>query len=162
MSDRLPKILDAMDDEHRLWLALVGDLGEFEATRRAGTRWSPVDTLVHVTSWNVNALRVATSQATADAPALDPSVGSATILGIDVEEYNRDTLDRRKEWTLARAIAWAEEVYRDLRLAVEVLPSDRVIAPDGPHGIVGWLLLPAIEHPPEHRLRLERQLGYTP
>ena len=31
-----------------------------------------------------------------------------------------------------------------------------------PHGIVGWLLLPAIEHPPEHRLRLERQLGYTP
>ena len=35
MSDRLPKILDAMDDEHARWLELVGGLGEFEATRRS-------------------------------------------------------------------------------------------------------------------------------
>jgi hypothetical protein len=162
MSDRVPKILDAMDDEHRLWIALVGDLGEFEATRRAGTRWSPVDTLNHVTAWNMNALRVATSQATADAPPLNPSVGSATILGLDVDDHNAEILARRRDWSLAQTLAWAEEVHRDLRMAVEVLPSDRVVAPDGPHGIVGWLLLPAIEHPPEHRLRLERQLGYTP
>ena len=162
MSDRLPKILDAMDDEHARWLELVGGLGEFEATRRSRDRWSPVDTLNHVTAWKANALEVARLQGEPDAPRPDASLGSASVLGLNVDAFNAETLDRLTDSTLAEANAWAERVHGELEEALRALPSDRLIVPDGPHGIVGWLLLPAIEHPPEHRLRLERQLGYTP
>ena len=164
MTDRIPKILEAMDDEHARWLDLVGELGEFEATRRSRNRWSPVDTLNHVTIWNQNALEVARMQAVPDAPRPDPSLGSYPILGLgpDIDTYNAQVMESRAEWGLAESRAWADEIHGELRRALEALPSDRLIVPDGPHGIVGWLLLPAIEHPPEHRLRLERQLGYTP
>jgi hypothetical protein len=162
MSDRLPKIFEAMDDEHAKWLELVGDLGEFEATRRSRDRWSPVDTLNHVTAWKGNALEVARRQSAPDAPRPDASLGSAPILGLDVDAFNAEALERLASSTLAEASAWAERVHGELRDALGALPPDRLIVPDGPHGIVGWLLLPAIEHPPEHRLRLERQLGYTP
>jgi len=162
VSDRLPKILEAMDEEHARWLELVGELGEFEATRRSRERWSPVDTLEHVTSWKDNALKVARAQAAADAPPVNPSLGSAPILGIDVDAFNAETLESHAGRTLSQALEWAEEIHGELRRAIEAVPRDRLIMPDGPHGIVGWLLLPAIEHPPEHRLRLERQLGYTP
>jgi hypothetical protein len=140
----------------------MGELGEFEATRRTRDRWSPVDTIVHVTSWMDNALRVARSQAAADAPRLDPSIGSAAILGIDVDAFDAEILEANVDRTLGDALARADEIHGELRRALEALPRDRVIVTNGPHGIVGWLLLPAIEHPPEHRLRLERQLGYTP
>lgn len=164
MSDRMPKILEAMDDEHTRWLELVAELGEFEATRRSRSRWSPVDTLIHVTIWKENALRVARMQAVAEAPRVDPSLGSYPILGLgpDIDTYNAESMSERSDWTLSQANVWAEDIHGELRRALEALPTDRVIVPDGPHGIVGWLLLPAIEHPPEHRLRLERQLGYTP
>jgi hypothetical protein len=140
----------------------VGTLGEFEATRRGRDRWSAVDTLNHVTAWKENCLRVAHMQAVSGTPPVDASLGSASILGLDVDTFNAETLDRLKEATLAAAISWTDQIHRELRGALEGLPPDRLIVPDGPHGIVGWLLLPAIEHPPEHRLRLERQLGYTP
>ena len=164
MSDRMPKILGAMDEEHARWLGLVGELGEFEATRRSPNRWSPTDTLNHVTAWKQNALEIARLQADPDAPRVDPALGSAAILGLgsDIDTYNAQLMEARADWTLTRSRAWSEEIHGELRLALEALPSDRLIVPDGPHGIVGWLLLPAIEHPPEHRLRLERQLGYTP
>src|SRR3990172_8536346 len=95
---------------------------------------------------------------------VDPALGAAAILGLgsDIDTYNAQLMEARADWTLTRSRAWSEEIHGELRLALEALPSDRLIVPDGPHGIVGWLLLPAIEHPPEHRLRLERQLGYTP
>ena len=164
MSDRMPKILEAIDDEHARWLELVGELGEFEATRRSRNRWSPVDTLNHVTAWKQNALEVARLQTAPDAPRVNPSLGSWPILGLgpDIDTYNAQLMEAREEWTLTQSRAWAEEIHGELRGTLEALPSDRLIVPDGPHGIVGWLLLPAIEHPPEHRLRLERQLGYTP
>lgn len=164
MSDRLPKILEAMDDEHARWNALVGELGEFEATRRSRNRWSAADTLNHVTAWNQNALRVAQMQAEADAPRPDPSLGSYPILGLgpDIDTYNAELMRTCEDWSLERSLAWADEIHAELRRALERVAADRLIVPDGPHGIVGWLLLPAIEHPPEHRLRLERQLGYTP
>lgn len=162
MTHRLPKILEALDDEHARWLALVGELGEFEATRRGQTRWSPVDTLNHVTAWKENAAKVARLQAEPDAPQVDPSEGSARILGLDVDAFNAETLERLSDATLAHALGWADRVHAGLRAALEALPVDRVLVPGGPHGIAGWLLLPAIEHPPEHRLRLERQLGYRP
>jgi hypothetical protein len=164
VSDRIPKILEAMDDENARWLELVGELGEFEATRRSRNRWSPVDTLIHITIWKENALRVAHMQSVPDAPRVDPSLGSYPILGLgpDIDTYDAEAMSERSDWSLARANAWAVEIHGELRTALEALPPDRLIVPDGPHGIVGWLLLPAIEHPPEHRLRLERQLGYTP
>src|SRR3989304_8958505 len=81
MSDRMPKILGAMDEEHARWLGLVGELGEFEATRRSRNRWSPTDTLNHVTAWKQNALEVARLQADPDAPRVDPALGSAGGLG---------------------------------------------------------------------------------
>ena len=162
MSDRLPRIVGSMDEEHAKWRTLVADLGEFESTRRQRERWSPVDTLIHVTAWKDNALRIARSQAEAGASIPDASVGSAPILGLEVDDFNAETLRTHEGWTLERALAWSDEVHRDLLDAIRRLPADRLIVPEGPHGIVGWLLLPAIEHPPEHRLRLERQLGYTP
>jgi hypothetical protein len=164
MSDRMPKILEAMDDEQGRWFDLVGTLGEFEATRRSRDRWSPVDTLNHVTVWKQNAIEVARLQSVPDAPRPDPSLGSYPILGLgpDIDTYNARRMEERFDWTLEQSRAWAEEIHGELRRALEAVPPDRLIVPDGPHGIVGWLLLPAIEHPPEHRLRLERQLGYTP
>ena len=38
MSDRLPRIVGWMDEEHAQWRTLVGDLGEFESTRRQRER----------------------------------------------------------------------------------------------------------------------------
>lgn len=156
---KLEAIVGDIESEHRAWLDLIAGLDGERATQRSHGGWSPVDALVHVTAWKENGARVARLQAEPDAPLPRPDQGSASLLGIDVDAFNAETLAVSKGST-DEALAEAERVHDDLLEALAALPIDRILVPGsrGRHGSARWLGLTSMSHPAEHRHEQERAL----
>ncbi len=76
----------------------MAGLPEEGALRRPGGGWSAVDSLIHITSWKENALRVR-QQAEPEAPDPGPTKGAAGVLHISIDRFNEETLAARRDWT---------------------------------------------------------------
>lgn len=153
------RILADVGAEHRAWMGLMGRLSPEEATARPKDGWSAVDALVHVTAWKENAAKVARLQAEPGAAEIDPNQGSAGALGINVDAFNAEVFEAHRDWAPERAVAWSEQIHRELLSALSALPEERLLGGRGRHGARRWCSLPAMSHPREHLNEVERQLG---
>lgn len=158
-SDPIIRILAEIEAEHRALTALMARLTPAQIDARPAGGWSAVETLIHITAWQANALRVARDQAAPDAPPLDPEVGPGRILGLTTDDVNDDLLTTHRHWTLDQALAWHNRVNDELRRALVVLPPRRLLGGSGPHGACRWYGQPAITHSRAHRLELEKRLA---
>ncbi len=157
-SEQIELILAEIEAEHRAWAELLKSVTADKASMKLYGEWSATDTLIHVTAWQENALRIARLQAAPDAPALDPNQGAGGVLGINVEQFNQDLVSSHRLWTAAQALAWSDQVIADLWAALAALPAERLLGGRGPHGAQLWYGRAAIVHSREHRLALERHL----
>lgn len=160
-SEQIDLILAEIEAEHRAWAELLALVTADTVSMKLYGEWSAIDTLIHVTVWQENALRIARLQAAPDAPALDPSQGSAGVLGIDVERFNQELLGSHRLWTVEQALTWSNEVAAELRAALATLPAERLLGGRGPHGAQLWYGRAAIVHSREHRHGLERRLSIS-
>lgn len=157
-SEQIELILAEIEAEHRAWAELLALVTADKVSMKLYGEWSATDTLIHVTAWQENALRIARLQAAPDAPALDPNQGSGGVLGINVERFNQELLGSHRLWTVDEALTWSNEVIADLRAALAALPAERLLGGRGPHGAQLWYGRAAIVHSQEHRHALERRL----
>lgn len=144
--EALDRIFADLEDEHRAFIELVASLPEADALDRPGGEWSAVDSLVHITSWKENALRVARQQAEPDAPDPGPTRGPGGVLHINVDRFNAEVLAARRDWSAQQALAWANDVHRDLIEALRRLPEERVLGGRGRHGARMWYWMPGFIH----------------
>lgn len=158
-SEPIVRVLSEIDEEHKAVTSLLAFLSLDQLTERRGDQWSAVDLLIHLTYWQENALKVARQQAAPDAPEVDPTLGAGRLLGIETDAANAEVLDRHRDWTLDQALGWYNRVYADLRAALAVLPSSRLIGGTGPRGARMWYARPALLHSREHRREFEQRLG---
>jgi hypothetical protein len=118
--------------------------------------WSPAQLLAHVTAWKANAIEVARRLDDLH-PTIDPSAGTSRILGIpDVDVFNADVAQQHATSTLEDVSTWSDTVHRDLLHALATTPIERLTGGPYPNGAVGWLFIPAVEHPREHLEALRR------
>jgi hypothetical protein len=154
-ADPWDAVLADVGAAHRSWIELIGSVPSVQVSERPLGGWSLVDGLVHVASWKENASRVARLQAARDAPRIGPDDGVSVALGIDVDEFNDGFMAAHRDWSLDRAVAYAQRVHDELMEALLGLPSDRLFDGPWPHGARRWYWRPAVVHPAEHRQQFE-------
>jgi hypothetical protein len=139
-------------------MSVMEGLDHAEAASRPTGAWSAIDTLIHVTSWQENALAIAREQSSPGARTLDPSRGAARTLGIDVDLFNAESLASHREWSHDEAVRWSREVTSALLKALAALPDQRLFGGRARHGARMWYWRPAVVHSREHRRELQRRL----
>jgi hypothetical protein len=158
-SDPTVRIFAEIDEEHSAITSLVASLPLDMISSRKGGHWSAIDLLTHLTVWQAKALEIARQQAQPDAAPLDPAIGPGRVLGLDTDAHNAETLAERRAWTLDQALAWYNQVYADLRLALAEVPASRLLGGPGPHGAQMWYARPALLHSRGHRQEFEQRIG---
>ncbi len=153
--EALDRVFEDLEEEHRAFVELVSSVSKEVALERPGGEWSAVDSLIHITSWKENAVRVARQQAEPGAPDPGPTRGPAGVLHINVDHFNAEALAARSDWTVQRALTWSNEIHRDLMEALHRLPEERLLGGRGRHGARMWYWMPGFIH----SVGLRRALG---
>jgi uncharacterized damage-inducible protein DinB len=116
--------------------------------------WTVKDLLVHMAAWKRNALRVL--EMVKSDPSSVPAAGTPDeILGIDVDEFNRDTYERWKERSLNEALSEHRAAHQELVSGLESLPSEQIPQPTSRNI---WPY-PAIWHVKMHRMDIVDAIG---
>lgn len=144
----------SIEGEHAEWKRLLAGAPSGGGQGRTET-WSALETLVHVTSWKENALRIARDQARRRAPRIEGARGPAGVLHIDVDRFNHEVQAAHRGWTRKQVVEWSERVHRDPLSALAALPRDRLIGGRGRHGAFMWYWMPALIHSAGHRREAE-------
>lgn len=160
--EALDHVFEGLEEEHRALIELLEGLPQKVALERPGGEWSAVDSLIHVTSWKENALRIARQQAEPGAPDPGLTKGPAGVLHVNVDRFNAEALAARSDWSLRQALIWANEVHRDLLEALHRLPEERLLGGRGRHGARMWYWMPGFIHSVGLRRELSDRLTGTP
>jgi DinB superfamily len=159
-SEKRAGIRAQIEEEHQAWLNFLLHLppGELRRTPE-GTDWSALETFIHVTAWQENALKVARGLADGTIRQVKPSNTPAGILHIDLERFNAEILVSHKDWSLEQVLEWNKKVSSDLREALDRLPADKLFGGRNPFEACSWFARPAIIHSRGHRKVAERSHG---
>ena len=158
-SEPIVRILAEIDEEHKAVTTLIATMSIDQLSARKRGQWSAIDLLAHLTVWQAHAVTIARQQAAPDAPMLDPAVGPSRVLSIETDTHNMETLAAHRDLTLDRVLAWYNQVHADLRSALTVLSSERLLGGPGPHGAQMWYARPALLHSRDHRREFQERLA---
>jgi hypothetical protein len=157
--EKVESVLKQVVAEHQAWLDFCsGQLPE-DLTKQVSDQWSALGTLVHVTSWQENALKVARKMAAGEIGEFNPNSSPAGVLHIHVDQFNEDTLVNHADWTVDQVLAWSNQVVDELCRVIRELPAEQLFGGRGPLGACMWYAMPAIIHSRGHRRAAQRNLG---
>jgi hypothetical protein len=150
-------LIDEINQEYQNWLDLISGLTPEQLTRRPEDGWSVIDTLIHVTAWQGNAIKIAKEQKDPGVPVPDPQFGPSRVLHIYFEDFNQEIFQAHKDWSLKQALDWFEKTDVDLRSALLELPEERLFPDPNKRQPFNWFWRPAIVHSREHRMDIEER-----
>jgi hypothetical protein len=156
--ESIASILNAIKEQDQAWGEFITNLPKKLVSEPVDGSWSALYTLIHITAWIENALRVARLQADPSEPDPGPNKGAAGYLHIDVERFNTEVIEAHRGMGRAQALAWSHQSNADLWAELQKLPVERVLNGAGQHGARMWYWRPAFIHSRGHRRRVEQRI----
>jgi hypothetical protein len=116
--------------------------------------WSLKEFLAHLAGWDECTLAALEAHAIGNVPNTPAKIG--------IDDYNKLSIEKRKELPYARVSAEFEQVREELKARIRTLPAGKykepLVYPWGPRGSVRKLVEIMIHHEIEHVEELEQKL----